>query len=345
MRKTGFLYWGLLLELACSETTAEVRRTNAAGPHAAPSTPTGSAARGPLDAGDARNPQLWPMADVSDAATSAAAPEPQPAGDAATSAEALTFSHIVAAADHYCGLTEPDARIVCVKDGEVLSDDPGPYLTFDMNYELSSWFVHCAIRTSGELECNLDLPFPEGEYSWVSVGLFNVCASTAAGELVCPLPANFGGFEEMPTHRGGEFSVSAWSYCERTGDLTAYCSDRLGDPLLPIEGHYLAVQAAPSIACAAVLATPGEDAGPFGFDGVACFGSGEVDLEVSGLFSSLDVDVNGDGCALGQDGVECWGVFAGSVPDDLDTVLEISVSTQVCVLEAGGTVRCFRPNE
>jgi hypothetical protein len=261
------------------------------------------------------------------------------------SPQAFTFSHMVAGADHFCGLTEPDARLVCMRDGQVLSDDPGPYLAFDMDDTHESWSVRCAIRTSGALECNAELPFPEGEYRQVSVGAFNVCAVTVTGELVCPVPADFGGFDVLPPHVGSPFSVSQWSYCDSSVDfLHAACWDRLGNPLLPGEGHYLAVRAAPSMACAAVLAAPGgAGTGELGTSGVACFTSSEADLKAPGMFSQLDVDVNGDGCALGENGVECWGVFAGSVPHDLGTVRDLSVSRQVCVLESGGTVRCWGP--
>jgi hypothetical protein len=284
-------------------------------------------------------------------------------GGAGIDPNALAFSRIVAGRDHYCGITQSDKRLVCVADGQIVSDEPGPYLALDMNDDIAQWEYRCAIKETGELACSgsTDVPAPAGEFVDVSVGAFNACARRATGEVECWLPESLGGLTRIE-YAPARYSVDLWSFCWQRSMLDAGCSGRDGRELLPTDGSghfagglFVSVKAAPEAGCAAILvAIAGQEYEEFGGilnkNNIACFSASGARSKIDGLFNAFDVNANEDGCAIVTDGgshppVACWGAFEGSVPvNATGPVDQVSVSTGLaCVLRDTGSVQCWPP--
>jgi hypothetical protein len=239
----------------------------------------------------------------------------------------------------------------------VVSEEPGPFRDFALNEDISSWTPRCSVKETGELRCtfrgeDLELDIPEEPFVSVSVGFFNICALAESGTLHCFVPAQIGGLSVVPDVAGA-YSVDMNSVCMQLDSVHAACFDDQGEALLPVDGHYLDVAAAPQAGCAAVLAGPsgvpnGSALDPSILEAlnkncIACFSKDDVTIHTEGVFSTLDVDVDRDGCAIG-DGVRCWGKFEENLPVDLGPrITQISVSsTQACALHESGTVSCWK---
>lgn len=269
---------------------------------------------------------------------------------------ALAFRTLRAGLDEYCGITQDEGRLVCVSGDEISFEEPGPFVAFDMSDQASGWDYRCGVRESGELFCfgETELAPPEGTFNDVSVGVFNACARSQSG-LECWVPPELGGIEP-PLGAGLSYSVDMWSFCTQLDTLHGQCSGRDGEALVPDEGHYLWLAAAPLAGCGAVLGEGGDvsdsSLSPLDavlIDAISCFDQEEARPKLGGLFTLFDVNANEDGCALGQPTGEtggriaCWGAFEGSVPADYGTGVEdISVSLgQACFLDSDGQVTCF----
>ncbi len=278
-------------------------------------------------------------------------------GSGPVGVEDLRFELVRAGQDDYCGITRDDRRVVCVRDDEVTFELPGPVVSFDMSDETPGWNYRCAVLESGEIRCfgEVELAPPEGNFSSVSIGAFSACARGSEG-FECWVPTEIGG-AAPPEFVGSTYSVEMWSFCTQIDMWHASCLGLDSVELLPAEGHYLDVKAAPMAGCAALL-TPTSQAAPsppmtvaevLERNCIACFDADGVRWKLDGLFTGIDVNVDEDGCAWGQaagetaNRVSCWGAFEGSLPADFDAdVLQLSVSlSQVCLLNSEGRVSCF----
>jgi len=266
--------------------------------------------------------------------------------------EELRFSKIQAGTGKWCGLTTPDADLVCVSDGKADLILEGPLLDFGLSNDLAEFHFWCAITEEGRPVCNgVEQAYP-GKARYVSVGFFNACA-TGEGGTECFIGEGSGGLGKPP-ELTGPISVEMWALCVQIDITHASCVDVAGNELLPTDAHYLAATAIPKGGCVAVMGEP--DAPPlpagtddetrelFGSSQVTCVSDNQQQVVANGLFSALDADINGDGCAYHgkDDAVVCWGRHAGVIPSNLDAIKKLSVSaSQVCVLFEEGTVECF----
>ena len=266
----------------------------------------------------------------------------------------LRFSKIAAGRGHWCGITEPEQSLVCVEDTPRV-ELPGPIIDFDMSHDLVEFHHWCAVTGEGRVVCGDEEMEFAGTAEHVSVGFFNACASDSA-HVECFFSSANGGFDSPPSG-GGPISAEMSSLCFAARDFHASCFNPQGDELLPREGHYLDVVAVPGGVCAAIMASPADvlmpDAGALsaalGSSGVVCFQQSGVEVTpLSGTYSQLDADVNGDGCAFGGDEgetqqVRCWGAHADTVPLGIEMPKQIAVSmTQVCILDQQGRVTCYQ---
>jgi hypothetical protein len=276
--------------------------------------------------------------------------------------DTLRFSKVVAGRDHFCGITLDDGRLVCVADDEIQSEESGPFVALDMNDDVDVWSYRCAVKSTGELVCSgtPTVAVPTGRFVDVSVGAFNACARTESGAVECWIPEVLGGLSSPPL-AGPAFSVNQWSFCTQRSTLDSSCIDREGNELLPTDGSghfqgglFYLVQAAPLARCAAIIvATPADGYGEFeeilNKDNIACFSAAGGRSKIDGRFAAFDVDVNEDGCAIGDaaggGSIACWGAFKGSEPEDLSgPFTQVSVSSGLaCVLSVSGEASCFRP--
>ena len=268
----------------------------------------------------------------------------------------LRFSKIAAGEDHWCGISQPEQDLICVEDVAHL-ELIGPIRDFDMSHDLATFHHWCAITGEGDVVCNgVEMEFT-GRAEHVAVGFFNACASDST-HVECFFPEANGGFDTPPS-LGGRMSAEMSSLCFDARDFHASCFGPQGEEWLPREGHYLDVVAIPGGACAAVFApssadVPPPDAGAeldvaLGRSGIACFQHGNVEVtSLTGTYSLLDADVNGDGCGFGGDEgntmqVRCWGEHANTVPLGIERPKQIAVSaSQVCILDQQGRVTCYQ---
>lgn len=276
--------------------------------------------------------------------TGGASPRATPVAD-------LRFDRITVGNGRFCGITRGDRRLVCVAGDRVEDEREGPYRDISMNEDSGSWSYTCGVLANGELDCiGFDLLLPEGPFEEVSVGFFNACAWGREGARCW---FDVPGATPSPEIAGPRFTVDQDAYCFQPSELHAECFDARGTRLLPTHAHFVDIVAAPKSGCAALIGAP-RDAIPsetepelaelLSASGIACFSANGFEAKLPGLFVSLDVDVDRNGCAIRAEdgGVECWGAHADGVPTDDVPAVQVSVSTSLgCALWEDGRVSCW----
>ncbi|HEY6077264.1 MAG TPA: hypothetical protein VIW29_00580 [Polyangiaceae bacterium] len=261
--------------------------------------------------------------------------EPEPTGDPERTVESLRFSKLAAGLDRYCGLTLDEGALVCVTDGKLSLERPGPFMDFALHEDLDSYRELCTVDMTGQLACDLSTDVPAGNFHGVALGFFNSCALAEGGKVVCWIPPALGG-SPVPEDLGGGFDLSVDMYhaCVRfdvVGHFRCF-----GDPASEAMGelHFMRVSATPTGAC-------GIARDPSLGQGIACGDGMGVSMVLEGAFSSLDTSVNGDGCATDSEGmIRCWG--GRQDPSHSEALPQVSVSANmICGLTADGAARCF----
>lgn len=246
--------------------------------------------------------------------------------------EDLRFSKVVAGREHYCGLTLGKADLVCVKAGAIELKRTGPFRDFALHEDVPPFQELCTIDAAGALACDVapDL-VPTGNFSQLSIGFFNPCALATDGTVACWFSPDIGGSPAPEISDAVELSVEMYGGCarDRTGHVT--CFGQMPHGEFP---HLVQLAAAFQQVCGIVLE-------PKQSGGIACVRDGGVVSPLAGTFTSLDVDVDGRGCATNDAGVvECWGsLVAPSSPLALSHV-SVSVA-QVCALDDSGAAHCL----
>lgn len=248
--------------------------------------------------------------------------------------ESLRFSKLVAGAERYCGLRQSDAALVCVQ-GTSIEVRPGPFLDFALHEDSTGPYRElCTIDSAGQVACDLSHDEPTLELHGISLGFFNSCALDVEGKVVCWVPDELGGSPAPDVVGAIELSVDMDHGCVRL-DSTGHvrCFGAPFDETIS-ELHFMQLSASPMRAC-------GIAQDPRLGQGVACVDETGVTLELAGSFSSLDTDVQGDGCAADNDGkIQCWGRL--TPPVHSERLFGVSVSsTQVCALDDDGAAHCL----
>jgi hypothetical protein len=262
----------------------------------------------------------------------------------------LRFGKIAAGNTRYCGITEPDARLVCVQGATIVTDRAGPYVDVSMSEELG-WDYICAVRASGELECSfasMTVETPTGAYTQVSVGFWDACAVTAGGEIRCWLPPELGGATPPPgaqviaaappPFNGTTLSVNMWHGCAIGALFHLQCfGSGVASPHTPL--HFFALAVAPKRGCGITMPEEELWCWPASNDGMDT-GQRMVD----GQYQSLAVNLDGDGCGVTRQGdVACWGGFDYAPPaGTLGPFRTVAISGQrACGLRTDGSVTCW----
>lgn len=262
------------------------------------------------------------------------------------------LNKVVARSLGWCGLEQTHGDLVCGVDDSIVEQRTGPFIDIDLS-DASDWSYRCAIRASGELECDgADLTPPRGAFASVSVGLYAACARGAGTSACWSLQGALG--VDIPQSGAGSLSVQAGNVCWGE-DRKFECRGPAGERWLPPAGHYLAAAATRSGACAAIV--PPNDGSDSSKDPeldamlrtaqVVCFSATGAQSKVVGVFDLMDVDAEGEGCAQAALSGQpvCWGRFANSLPRGT-WYTQISVSSnQVCWLGGDGSLECTRAGD
>jgi hypothetical protein len=261
--------------------------------------------------------------------------EPGEVPEAEPSVESLRFSKLVAGAERYCGLREGDSALVCVQ-GAHIEVRPGPFLDFALHEDsIAPYRELCTIDSAGQVACDLSTQEPLAELHGLALGFFNSCALDREGKVVCWVPDELGGSPAPDVAGALELSVDMNHGCVRFDNVGhVRCFGTAFDEAIS-ELHFLQLSVTPQRACGITL-------DPRLGLGVACVDETGITVELAGAFSSLDTNVQDQGCAVDMDGaVRCWG---GLIPPVHGEPLQrVSVSSsQVCALDGQGAAHCLR---
>jgi hypothetical protein len=244
----------------------------------------------------------------------------------------LRFSKVVAGREHYCGLTLAESDLVCVKAGAVELRRAGPFRDFSLHEDVPPFQELCTIDAAGALACDGSPNLvPAGDFAQVSIGFFNACALATDGTVACWFPSELGGSPAPEISGAVELSVEMYGGCVRDGAGHVTCFGEMPGGEIP---HFIRLAAAFRGICGIVL-------DPTQRGGIVCVGENGLSYPRMGTFTSLDVDINGRGCASNAAGaVECWDSLPE--PTSASRLGSVSVSaTQVCALDEEGGAHCL----
>jgi hypothetical protein len=259
--------------------------------------------------------------------------EPAPPSPTSTSrtAKGLRFSKLVAGRDHYCGL-QLDGALACVKGDSIELERKGPFLDLDLHEDQAPGFRElCTIDAAGALACDLFTNVPRGVFTQVKIGFFNPCALAQGGSVNCWGDPVLGASPAPDIQDAQELAVEMYGGCVRDALTQIRCFGNM--PVQTGELRLLNIAASFEHICGQVFA-------PEDTRGVACIGSEGRVTHLDGFFTSLDVDIDGRGCASNGQQLQCWG---GLVPPSSAVPLDrVSVSAgMVCALDAEGAAHCL----
>ncbi len=275
-------------------------------------------------------------------------PETSSSADPNLNATQLRFSRVVAGVRRFCGLTLDTSDLACVEDESVTLYRRGPFIDFDLSEDFRLDEL-CTIKESGELQCELlQDELPAGKFMRVRAGFFNVCALDVDGNVRCWWPADLGGTPRDEFPGALQLEVNMDHACvtyELPGELDCFGKNAVAPPEKFLFSSF--ALGAKKV-CGQALLPAEEDVR----EGVVCIDENGWELVQPGRFASLDVDIDGSGCAVtggtasesnpqpSADRVHCWGLASFQTPVPLR---QVSLSaTQLCGVDKGGQVHCFQ---